>query len=157
MFGERINQCSHLFDLWELIQLTLSFFPLTSQVVSVVKNLPANAGGVRNTGSIQGSGRFPGGGNENLFQYSCLKNPMDREAWWATVQRVAKSQTRLKRLRLHARMSSNFTHFNFNSLPLGLLRVKMKNASSGTFLIMSLLFKNANFLDSRRISTSCVT
>ena len=93
MFGERINQCSHLFDLWELIQLTLSFFPLTSQVVSVVKNLPANAGGVRNTGSIQGSGRFPGGGNENLFQYSCLKNPMDREAWWATVHRVAQSQT----------------------------------------------------------------
>ena len=97
MFGERINQCSHLFDLWELIQLTLSFFPLTSQVVSVVKNLPANAGGVRNTGSIQGSGRFPGGGNENLFQYSCLKNPMDREAWWATAHRVKKSQTPLSK------------------------------------------------------------
>ena len=44
---------------------------------SVVKNLPANAG---NTGSIPGSGRFPGEGNSNPLQYSCLGNPMDREA-----------------------------------------------------------------------------
>ena len=44
-------------------------------------------------GSIPGSGRFPGEGNSNLLQYSCLKNPMDRGAWWATVQGVSKSQT----------------------------------------------------------------
>ena len=50
------------------------------QVVLVVKNLPANAGDVRGVGSIPGSGRSPGGGNGNPFQYSCLKNLMDRGA-----------------------------------------------------------------------------
>ena len=54
---------------------------LTSQVVLVVKNLPANAGDVRDTGSIPGSGRFPEGGHDNPLQYSCLENPMDREAY----------------------------------------------------------------------------
>ena len=48
-----------------------------------------------NLGSIPGSGRFPGEGNVNPLQYSCLENPMDRGAWWATVHEVAKSQTRL--------------------------------------------------------------
>ena len=57
-------------------------------VGSVVKNLPANAG---DAGSIPGSGRSPGAGNGNILQYSCLGNPMDRGAWWATVYRVAKS------------------------------------------------------------------
>ena len=47
----------------------------------VVKNMPANAG---DTGSIPGSGRFPGGGNGNPLQYSCLGNPMDRGSWQAT-------------------------------------------------------------------------
>ena len=44
-------------------------------------------------GSISGSGRSPGEGNVNPLQYSCLGNPMDRGAWWATVRGVAKSQT----------------------------------------------------------------
>ena len=44
-------------------------------------------------GSIPGSGRFPGEGNGNPLQYSCLENPMDGEACWATVHRVAKSRT----------------------------------------------------------------
>ena len=47
---------------------------------SVVKNPPANAGD-GDVGSIPGSGRFPGGGNGNTLQYSCLENPMDRGAW----------------------------------------------------------------------------
>ena len=64
-----------------------------SQVVLVVKKAPANAGDVRDTGSIPGLGRSPGGGDGNPLQYSCLENPMDRGAWWATVQRVAKSWT----------------------------------------------------------------
>ena len=51
----------------------------------VVKNLPANAGDVRDGGSIPGLGRFPGGGHGNPLQSSCLENPMDREAWWAIV------------------------------------------------------------------------
>ena len=54
---------------------------MTSQVVSVVKNLPANAGDTRETGSIPGSERSPGVGNGNLLQYSCLENLMDRGAW----------------------------------------------------------------------------
>ena len=51
----------------------------------MVKNLPANAGNVGDPGSIPGSGRFPEVGNGSPFQCSCLKNPMDRGAWWATV------------------------------------------------------------------------
>ena len=65
------------------------------QVALVVKNRPASAGNVRDTCSIPGSGRSPGGGHGNPFQYSCLENPMDRGAWWAMVQRVKKSQTQL--------------------------------------------------------------
>ena len=57
---------------------------------SVVKNLPANAGDV---GSIPGSGRSVGGGNDNPLQYSCLGNPMDRGAWRAIVHGVTKSRT----------------------------------------------------------------
>ena len=59
-------------------------------VGTVVKNLPADAGDTRDVGSIPGSGRSPGGGNGNPLQYSCLGNPMDRGAWWATVQGVLK-------------------------------------------------------------------
>ena len=60
---------------------------------AMVKNLPANAGDSGNAGSIPGSGRSHGGGNGNSLQYSCLKNPMDRGAWWATVHGVAKDTT----------------------------------------------------------------
>ena len=59
---------------------------------SVVKNPPASAGDV---GSIPGSGRSPGGEHGNPFQYSCLENPMDGEAWWASVHGLTKSWTRL--------------------------------------------------------------
>ena len=59
----------------------------------MVKNLSANAEDIRDTGSILGPGRSPGGGHGNPRQYSCLVNPMDRGAWRATVHGVAKSQT----------------------------------------------------------------
>ena len=62
-----------------------------SQVAIVVKNLPADAGDIRDTGSIPWSGRSPGGGHGNPLQYFCLENPMDRGAWWAAVCRVAES------------------------------------------------------------------
>ena len=58
----------------------------------VDKNSPANAG---DTGLIPGSGRSLGGGNGNALQYSCLKNPIDRGAWWATVHGVTQSRTQL--------------------------------------------------------------
>ena len=61
----------------------------------MVKNLPANAGDVRDASSIPGWGRSPGEGNGNSLQYSCLGNPMDRGAWRATVHGVAKSRTQM--------------------------------------------------------------
>ena len=56
----------------------------------VVKYPPVNAEDTRDMGSIPGSGRSPGERNGNLLQYSCLENPMDRGAWWATVYGVKK-------------------------------------------------------------------
>ena len=61
--------------------------------LSGIKNLPANAeDGRRGLGLIPVSGRSPGGGNGKPLQYSCLGNPMDRGAWWATIHGVAKSR-----------------------------------------------------------------
>ena len=67
----------------------------------VVKNTPANAGDIRDTGSISRSGRIPAEGNGNPLQDSCLENPKDRGAWWAIVHRVAKSWTQLKQVSIH--------------------------------------------------------
>ena len=71
---------------------------------AAVKNMPANAGAARDADLIPELGRFPGGGHGNPFQYSCLENPMDRGAWWATGRRVPKGWTRLKQLSMHAHM-----------------------------------------------------
>ena len=60
---------------------------------SVVKNLPANAGGIGDMGLIPESGRSPGGGHGNPLQYSCLENPRARGAWQATVHRVTQNWT----------------------------------------------------------------
>ena len=57
----------------------------------MVKNPPANAGDLTDTGLIPGSGRSPGGEHGNPLQYPCLENPMDRGAWWATVHGVTVS------------------------------------------------------------------
>ena len=66
--------------------LQMAFFhSFSSRVVLEVKNLPANSGNIRDSSLIPGSGRSPGGGHGNPLQYSCLENPMDRGAWWATV------------------------------------------------------------------------
>ena len=59
----------------------------------VVKNPRVNAGDIRDTGSIPGSRRSPGGGNGNPLQYSYLENPIDRGAWWTAVHGVAESWT----------------------------------------------------------------
>ena len=71
----------------------------------MVKNPPANARDIRDTGSIPGSGRSPGGGHGNTLQYSCLDNPMDKGAWQVTVHRITKNQTRLKQLSMHTHTS----------------------------------------------------
>ena len=73
-----------------------------SQVVVVVKNPPASVGDTRDEGSIPGPGRPPGGGHGHPLQSSCLENPMDRGVWWATVQGVRNSWTRLKWLSTHS-------------------------------------------------------
>ena len=87
---------------------------MASQVALVVKNLPANAGDVRNVALILGLGRSPGGGYGSPPQYSCLKNPMDRGARQAAVHRfhrVTKSHTRLKRLSRHIHTHTyTYTH-----------------------------------------------
>ena len=67
----------------------------------VKENPPANTGDAGDAGSIPRSGRSPGWGNGNPFQYSCLENPMDRETWQTTVHKVAQSQTWL-RMHTHA-------------------------------------------------------
>ena len=69
-----------------------------SQVALVVKNPPANAGDIRDTSSIPGSGRSFGEGHSNLLQYSWLENPMDRGAWPVIVHGVRKSRIQLKQL-----------------------------------------------------------
>ena len=58
---------------------------------SVVKNLPASAGGRHSMGSVPGLGRSPGVGNGNPLEYPCPENPMDRRVWWATVHGISKS------------------------------------------------------------------
>ena len=68
----------------------LSYYFMGFPDGSVVKNPPANAGDM---GSIPGSGRSPGEGNGNQLQYSCLRNPMDKGAWQATVHSVEESDT----------------------------------------------------------------
>ena len=75
---------------------------MASWVVLVVKNPPANAGDIRDVGSIPGSGRSSGGRHGNGLQYSCLENPMDRGAWKTTVHRVPQSRIRLKQRSMHA-------------------------------------------------------
>jgi len=69
---------------------------MPSHVALMVKNPLANAGDVRDMGSIPGSGRSPGGGHGNPLQYSYLENSLDSGAWWATAHRVEKSQIQLK-------------------------------------------------------------
>ena len=68
----------------------------------MVKKPPVSAEDVRDTGSISGLGRSPGGGHGNPLQYSCLENPMDRGTWWAIVHMVTDSQAQLKRLCMQA-------------------------------------------------------
>ena len=71
------------------------------RLVLVIKNPSANAGDSRDASSIPGLGRSPGEGTGNPFRYSCLENPMDRDAWWATVHRVTKCLIQLNQPSTH--------------------------------------------------------
>ena len=79
-----------------------------SLVVQLIKNPPANAGDTRDVGSIPGLGKSLGEGNGSPLQYSCLENPMDRGALWATVHEVATSRTRLSTHTLVTRQVGHF-------------------------------------------------
>ena len=68
---------------------------LGASQITVIKNPPVSAGDAGDFNLIPGLGRSPGGGHGGPLYYSCLENPMDREAWWATVHGVSKSLTRL--------------------------------------------------------------
>ena len=83
------------------LQSVLSVISVYLPLALVIKNLPARAGHAEDATFIPGSGRSSEGGNGNPLQYSCLENPMDRGAWWATVLWVAKSRTWLKQLSRH--------------------------------------------------------
>ena len=82
----------------------------------VVKDLPANAGDARDTGSISGLGRSPGEGNGNLLQYSCLENSVARGAWWTTVQGATKSWTWLSTQRYILIIWFKVVHVDFGHL-----------------------------------------
>ena len=88
-----VNRLAHLLP--DIFMLDMCIYG-ASQVALVVKNPPANAGDIRDVGSVPGLGRSPGRGHDNSLQYSCLEIPMDRGAWRAIVHMVTKSQTRLK-------------------------------------------------------------
>ena len=62
----------------------------------MVKNLPACAGRRKKLGSVPGSGRYPGEGQGNPLQYSCLENPMEKGAWWAPVHGITEHRMQLK-------------------------------------------------------------
>ena len=121
----KIQKFSHGLQepMWNGLSPTFSFLKngstvnvQASQVALMVKNLPVNAGDVRDAGSIPGSGRSPRGGHSNPLQYSCLENPTYRGAWWATLHGVAKSWTWLKWLSSRSSSSSSRVNMQYYML-----------------------------------------
>ena len=83
---------------------------LGGSVVKIPLASAGNAGDTADSGSIPGLGRSPGVGNGNLLQYFCLENPMDRGAWWATVQGGHKESDTTERLSVHPRAEQSRKH-----------------------------------------------
>ena len=153
--------CWVTFLFW-LILITCKGFPGSS----AVKTLPTNAGDTGDMGSVPGSGRSSGVGNVNLLQDSCLKNSVDRGAWWATVHGVTKSQTRLsnwphthicKRKQEHWHpcdsdsficpfcCSSNYFFFFFKTSPLMELSKRMKTQNCVIVALISLRVPDSTY------------
>ena len=107
-FNQMLGQLSfllHCFLLWlELVRLEfrVSLAELRLPWWLSSKESACKAGYAEGSGSVLGLGRSPAGAHDNPLQYSCLENPLDSGAWWATVHRVAKSWTQLKQLSMHA-------------------------------------------------------
>ena len=80
----------------------------------MVKNLPAKAGDIKEVGLIPGLGRSPGGRHGNPFQYSCLKNPIDRGTWWATAHGVAKELDMTEHACMYSDECEVISHFSFD-------------------------------------------
>ena len=95
-----------------------------SLVAQTIKNLSVNA---KDVSSIPGLGRFPGEGNGNPLQYSCLGNPKDREAWWATVHGVTKSRTWLRAHRQLPRIQKHQNSWEQTPRPQVLCSLWMRN------------------------------
>jgi len=89
-------------DMTEWLNYYAKCFSRMKLAVLVVKNLPADAGRCKRCGFDPWVGKIPWRRHGNPLQYSCLENPMDRGAWWATVHRVTKSRTLVKRLSTHS-------------------------------------------------------
>ena len=113
---EKSKQSPEISRKWKLPQLdNMAFWMGSVHSLSFpsgtgVKNLPANGGDAREASSIPGLGRFPGEGDDNPLQYSCLENSMDRGTWWATVHGVTESDmTECTHARAH-------THTHIHSL-----------------------------------------
>ena len=134
-------------QLWPLQVIWLIMLVWASQVALVVKNLPATAGDVRDEGSVPRSGRSPGGGKP--LQYCCLEKPMDRGAWRGTVRRITKSQTRLKRLSIRARILV-YSHWMRMAAPTSQVTQNLKQFCTepcgAHSLLVSLLWTNVSLL-----------
>ena len=108
-YGDQVTQCCGLSSMMLSSMPGLHPLDASSQVVLGVKNLPSNAGDVRNVGLIPGFRRSPGGRHGNPLHYSCLENPMDRRAWKATIHRAADSWIQLKRFSIYTRIPATTT------------------------------------------------
>ena len=107
-----VYSCHLFLVFWISLRYT---YVQASQVALVVKKLPANAGDIRDLGSIFGLGRSSGAGHSHPLQYSCLENPMNRGDWWAMVHRVTKNWTWLKWFSMHAHIYTSLA--SWTSIP----------------------------------------
>ena len=111
---------------WAAVSKTYTEFLVMRLPRWCVKNPLANAGDIRDQGSILGLGRSPGGGHGNPLQYSCLENPRGREAWRATVHRVAKSQTKQTLDWMYTFMKNTKWYSKFKMINMNLFLLSLK-------------------------------